>query len=142
MALVLTACSTAPFTISASGPFPYPANYAYPTNVDSTVERVAVVVTITNQSGDDLQVNPADFVVRDGQRRIYPSNPVATSASSSLANRPPALRGILPMSTVTLRSNDVLSGYVLFDLPTGTRPVELIWRQSDTDSVVALSAAH
>jgi hypothetical protein len=34
----------------------------------------AVLVTITNQSGGDLPINPADFVARDAQRRIYPAN--------------------------------------------------------------------
>jgi hypothetical protein len=37
-----------------------------------------------------------------------------------------------------LRQDDVLTGFVVFDVPAAVRPVELIWRQSDTDTTVAL----
>jgi hypothetical protein len=43
---------------------------------------LAFLVTITNQSGGDLQINPADFVARDAQHRIYPANAAATIADA------------------------------------------------------------
>jgi hypothetical protein len=96
----------------------------------------AVLVTITNQFGGDLQINPADFVAREAQRRIYPANADATVADARLVSRPPKMRGSLPLPTITLRSDDVLAGFVVFDVPAGVQPVELIWRQSDTDSLL------
>jgi len=47
-----------------------------------------------------------------------------------------------PLPAATLRQNDVLSGFVVFDVPTGVRPVDLVWRQTDGDSVVGLSPGH
>jgi hypothetical protein len=101
----------------------------------------AILVTIANHSGDDLQVNPGDFVARDAERRVYPANAAATVADAPLISRPPQMRGTLPLPTITLRTDDVLSGFVVFDVPAGVRPVELIWRQSDTDSVTTLASA-
>ena len=49
-----------------------------------------------------------------------------------------ARRGTLPLPTVTLRGNDTISGFVVFDVPAGVWPVELVWRQSDTDTVANL----
>jgi hypothetical protein len=65
-------CGTSTSSITASGPF------AYPSNISPPLQRVAVLVSITNHSTDDQQVNPADFVARDGDHHIYPANPVAT----------------------------------------------------------------
>ena len=46
--------SSTPFTLAASGPF------ADPAVVHPSLERVAILVTITNRAGDDLNVNPGD----------------------------------------------------------------------------------
>ena len=140
--LAVIGCSSTPFTLAASGPYIYPANWAYPADANPSLDRVAVLVTITNQSGDDLPVNPADFLVRDGQHRVYPANVTAMGPAMSSANLPRETRGSLPLPTVTLRSNDVLSGFIVFDVPSGVRPVELIWRQSDTDSIVTLATTR
>jgi len=133
--LATAACGKAPYALDAVGPFSDAAV------VTPSLERVAILVTITNQSGGDLQINPADFVARDAQHRIYAANASATVADARLVSRPPKMRGSLPLPTITLRSDDVLSGFVVFDVPAGIEPVELIWRQSDTDSVAILSNA-
>jgi len=140
--LLVIGCSSTPFTLAASGPYVYPANWAYPADANPSLDRIAVLVTITNLSGDDLQINPADFLVRDSQHRVYPSNVTAMGPTITSANLPSETRGSLPLPTVTLRSNDVLSGFIVFDVPAGVRPVELIWRQSDTDSIVTLATTH
>jgi Domain of unknown function (DUF4352) len=132
---VAAGCSKASYSLNAVGPFSDAAV------VTPSLERIAILVTIKNQSGDDLQINPDDFVTRDAQHRIYPPNPSATIADAGLVARPPSMRGSLPLPTITLRSDDVLTGFVVFDIPAGVQPVELIWRQSDTDSVAMLSNA-
>ncbi|HEX5417801.1 MAG TPA: hypothetical protein VFZ25_19250 [Chloroflexota bacterium] len=140
IALVVVACGSAPFTLTASGP------WAYSTVVEPPFERLAILVTITNRSGDDLVVNPADFVARDADHRIYPANPAeAVSDASAVRLAFASQRGvqaIVPLPTMTLRQDDVLSGFVVFDLPAGVRPVELIWRQTDTDTAVPLSVGR
>ena len=128
--------SSTPFTLAASGPF------ADPAVVHPSLERVAILVTITNRSGDDLNVNPSDFVARDAEHRIYAANSTATIADAGLVSGQAARRGALPLPTVTLRGNDIISGFVVFDVPSGVQPVELIWRQSDTDTVANLSTAR
>ena len=128
--------SSTPFTLAASGPF------ADPAVVHPSLERVAILVTITNRSGDDLNVNPGDFVARDADHRIYAANPTATVADAGLVSGQSARRGTLPLPTVTLRGNDIISGFVVFDVPSGVQPVELIWRQSDTDTVANLSSTR
>jgi hypothetical protein len=133
--LVTIACSTPPTPLAASGPISYPAAVSPP------LERVAILVTITNRSTDDLLINPADFVARDGEHRIYPANPVATGGDANLVRLATGPRlEVLPLPTVTLRHADVLSGFVVFDVPAGVRPVELVWRQTDNDRVVPLSS--
>jgi len=134
LVLVVGACNKAPYALEAFGPFSDAAV------VTPSLERVAILVTITNRSDSDLQINPADFVARDAQHRIYPANAAATVADARLVSRPPQMRGSLPLPTITLRSDDVLSGFVVFDVPAGVQPVELIWRQSDTDSIATLSS--
>jgi hypothetical protein len=134
--LATAACSTqaSPLT-AASGPL------SYPSGVNPPLERVAIFVTITNHGTDDLQINPADFMARDADHRIYPSNPAATVADGNLvrlASGPGP--DVLPLPTVTLRQADVLSGYIVFDVPQGVRPTQLVWRQTDTDQVAGLSA--
>jgi uncharacterized protein DUF4352 len=135
-AVLSSACSTSvsPLT-SASGPLSYPSSVMPP------LERVAIFVTITNHGTDDLLINPADFVARDADHRIYPSDPVATASDGNLV-RLTAGPGtdMLPLPTVTLRQADVLSGFIVFDVPHGVRPVELVWRQTDSDQVAQLSA--
>jgi hypothetical protein len=132
-ALVLGACAGGPqYALEAAGPFLYSAP------VGPAFNRVAILVTVANHSGDDLQVNPADFLARDAQRRIYPSNAAATIADARVAGHAASLRGILPLPTVTLRTDDVLTGYIVFDVPAGASPAELVWRQSDTDIVAVL----
>jgi hypothetical protein len=56
-----------------------------------------------------------------------------------MSGRAPELRGTLPLPVATMRQNDVLTGYVVFDVPPGVRPVELIWRQTDSDYTVPLT---
>src|SRR5215831_20025515 len=78
-ALLLSACSAqlSPLT-AASGPLNYPSGVTPP------LERVAIFVTITNNGTDDLVINPADFVARDADHRVYPSDPAATLADGNL----------------------------------------------------------
>ena len=130
------ACGGEPFTLAASGPFTYPAT------VNPSLERVAILVTIVSRSGDDLQINPADFAARDTDRRLYIANAAATAADVGLINRTTELRGSLPLPVVTLRHDDVLTGFVVFDVPAGVRPVELIWRQTDGDFAVKLTTPN
>ena len=134
--IVTSGCTTqaSPLT-AASGPLNYPSAVIPP------IERVAIFVTITNHGTDDLLINPADFVARDGDHRIYPSDPTATLNDANLVRLTsgPSL-DVLPLPTVTLRQSDVLSGFIVFDVPQGVHPVELVWRQSDTDQVAQLSS--
>lgn len=126
-----------PVVIRASGPF------AYSAVLNPSLERIAIVLTIANRSADDLQINPADFAARDAEHQVYPADVAATIADAravTLAAGPLGMRGIVPLSTITLRKDDVLSGFVVFDVPVGVRPVELIFRQSDSDRVVDLPA--
>lgn len=136
--LLVAACSaqTSPLT-AASGPLNYPSG------VTSPIERVAIFVTITNHGTDDLLINPADFVARDVDHRVWASNPAATLSDGNLV-RLSAGSGldVLPLPTMTLRQADVLSGYIVFDVPQGVTPVELVWRQTDTDQIVQLSALN
>lgn len=136
VAVALAGCGAEPFALAAAGP------YAYPAATNASLERVAIVVTVTNRSGDDLLISPAEFVARDADKRIYASNPAATVADAGLVNRWPATRGTLPLPAMTLRRDDVVSGFVVFDVPVGVRPVELIWRQSDFDSIVRLASGR
>ncbi len=139
LALVAVGCAaTESLSLSASAPFVYAAP------VEQSLQRVAIVVTITNRSDDDLLVNPADFAARDGGNRIYTPNVAATVAEARLvryAGQQLGMEGLLPLSSVTLRKNDVLSGFVVFDVPAGVRPVQLIFRQSDVDHVVELTSS-
>jgi hypothetical protein len=134
--LMITACSTqaSPLT-AASGPLNYPSGVTPP------LERVAIFVTITNHGTDDLLINPADFVARDADHRVWASDPAATVSDGNMVRLTagPGL-DVLPLPTMTLRQSDVLSGYIVFDVPQGVTPVELVWRQTDTDQVVSLSA--
>jgi hypothetical protein len=134
--LVATACSAqASALTSASGPLNYPSG------VNPPIERIAIFVTITNHGTDDLQINPADFVARDVDHRVYASDPAATVADGNLVRLTSGPGpDVLPLPTVTLRQADVLSGFIVFDVPQGVKPVELVWRQSDNDQVAQLSA--
>jgi hypothetical protein len=109
--------------------------------VTPPIERVAIFVTITNHGTDDLQINPADFVARDADHRVWASDPSASVSDGNLVRLTagPGL-DVLPVPTMTLRQADVLSGYIVFDVPLGVAPVELVWRQTDTDQVVRLTA--
>jgi HlyD family secretion protein len=125
-------------TLKAATPFAYSAVTA------SSLERMAVVVTVTNRSGDDLLVNPAEFLARDVDDYVYPANLAATAADASavtLAGAPLGMRGIVPLGAVTLRKNDSVTGFVVFDVPVGVQLVELVHRQTDADRVVQLPAA-
>jgi len=136
-ALVVSACTTqlSPLT-AAAGPLSYPSPAQPP------VERVAIFVTITNHGTDDLQINPADFIARDADHHIFPSDPTATTGDASLVRMVAGPRlEVMPLPVVTLRQTDVLSGFIVFDVPQGVRPVELVWRQSDTDQVLQLAPA-
>jgi hypothetical protein len=136
LAVFTAGCGAEPFTLAARGPFPYRAS------VNPSLERVAIVVTITSRSGDDLLINPADFAARDAERRVFTANAAATAADVDLVGREPETRGTLPLPVVTLRQDDVLTGFVVFDVPAGVRPVELIWRQTDADYAVRLATAR
>jgi hypothetical protein len=134
LTLVLgAACAGQPFTMTASGPFsdPVPAG--------ASIERIAVYVSIRNHAGDDLQIDPAEFVARDADRRVYRSNPAAASTDAREIAATAGLRGTLPLPAMTLRAGDQVSGFVLFDVPAGVLPTECIWRQVDVDTVVALT---
>ena len=122
--------------VTATGPFSYPAP------ADPTLERIAVIVQVTNRSADDLVINLADFIARDADHRIYPSDPQATAADARVVRSVAALRGqsgVRPLPAMTLRKDDVLVGFVVFSVPAGTRPVQLIFRQTDADVVVDLT---
>jgi Domain of unknown function (DUF4352) len=128
------ACSQQASPLAASGPFTYPSSVTPP------LERVAILVTVTNHGTDDMQINPADFVTRDADHHIYPANPTATGADGDLVRLATGPRlETLPLPVVTLRQADVISGFVVFDVPQGVRPVELIWRQADSDQIAQLS---
>ena len=134
--LCASACSSTPFILAAAGPF------ADPAVVNPRLDRVAFLVTITNgSSGADLNVNPTDFVARDANHRVYAANATATIADAGLVSGQSVHQGTLPLPTVTLRGNDTISGFVVFDVPSGVQPVELIWRQSDTDTVANLATS-
>lgn len=134
-ALVASACSSAAAPpLAASGPI------VYPSGVTPPLERIAILVTITNHGTDDLNINPADFVARDADHQVYPSNPTATGTDANLVRLTTGPRlETLPVPTMMLRQADVLSGFIVFDIPQGVRPVELVWRQSDSDQVARLS---
>jgi hypothetical protein len=133
LALLIGGCTGGrPYVLEAAGPFLYPAA------VGPAFDRVAILVSVANRSGDDLQVNPADFVARDRQHRVYAANAAATVADARLAGQSPALRGISPLPTITLRADDVLNGFIVFEVPAGVLPSELVWRQSDSDVVAVL----
>ncbi len=138
IALAVASCSSPPFTLIAEGPWSYWAD------VEPPLQRVAILVTIESHTGDDLAVNPADFHVRDVDHRLYPANPQATAADGHSFRLANAVHGgatsNLPLPTVTLRQGDVLSGFVVFDVPAGVLPVELIWRQTDSDTMVPLAS--
>jgi hypothetical protein len=129
-------CAAEPLGFEAEGPYPYSSASS------GALDRVAILVTITNHAGDDLQISPADFVARDGGRRVYTANAAATAAVVGRVGGPPSVRAAVPLPAITLRGGDVLSGFVLFDLPAGVTPTELIWRQSDRDYVANLTAAR
>lgn len=136
LVVVLTmamACSSQASPLAASGPL------SYPSNVTPPLERIAIMVTITNRGTDDLQINAADFVARDADHRVYAADPTATTADANLVRLTTGPRlDVLPLPTMTLRQSDVLSGFIVFDVPQGVRPVELVWRQVDTDQVAQL----
>lgn len=140
LALLAVACSGTPDRLAASAPIGYSAV------VDPSVARVAVVVTITNLSGDDLAVSPTDFLARDAAHHVYPADPAAATADARAVRLAAATQrgtqSVAPLPTITLRQDDVLSGFLVFELPAGVQPVELVWRQSDTDDVVPLGASH
>ncbi len=143
LALLWTAalggCGTPPLALQASAPF------AYSSPIGPSLERVAILVTITNKSQDDLAVDPAEFAARDASNRIYPANAAATVADASAvraAGGQLGMTGLLSLPVVMLRQNDVLTGFVVFDVPQGVRPTALIFRQPDSDSVVPLPAGH
>ena len=137
LVLFAAACSAqqSPLT-AASGPL------GYPSSVQPPIERIAIFLTIVNHGTDDLQINPADFVARDADHRVYPSDPAATTTDANMVRMAAGPRlETLPVPTMTLRQADVLSGFIVFDVPQGIRPVELVWRQTDTDQVVQLKPA-
>lgn len=138
-ATAIAACSAGDsLALSASAPF------TYPMQGEPSIERVAIVVTIGNKSDDDLVVNLTDFMARDHAARIYAANAAATAADARLvrlAGGQRGMSGLLPLPPAsTLRKNDVLSGFVVFDVPAGVRPTQLVFRQTDTDHVVNLAA--
>ncbi|MDE3074931.1 MAG: DUF4352 domain-containing protein [Chloroflexota bacterium] len=137
LAVALAACGTPGVVLKASAPF------AYASAVGPSLERVAILVTITNNSQDDLAVDPTEFVARDAGNRIYPANAAATAADAGsvrVAAGQLGMSGVLALPVMTLRQHDVLRGFVVFDVPQGVRPVALIFRQPDTDDVVSLPA--
>lgn len=139
--VLLAGCGAgAPFTFTASAP------WGYSLTANPPFASMAVQVTITNLTTDDLVVNPADFVARDASHHIYPANPTEAVANAQDVQMASASRrgnqSVAPLPSVTLRQNDVLNGFVVFDVPRGTQLVDLIWRQSDTDYTVQLAATQ
>jgi hypothetical protein len=123
--------------VTASAPFSYPAA------ADPTLERIAVLVQVTNRSADDLVIAPTDFIARGGDHRIYPADVQSTTTDARIVRSVAALRGmsgVRPMQPMTLRKDDILVGFVVFSVPAGTRPSQLIYRQTDADVVVDLIA--
>ncbi|MDE3192792.1 MAG: biotin/lipoyl-binding protein [Chloroflexota bacterium] len=119
--------------VTALGPF------AYAAPIDPAIGRVAIVVRVTNTSEDDLTVSPSDFVARDADHRVYAANAQAGVADARLV-RAAVPQASLPLVGMTLRKNDVLAGFVVFDVPAGVRPTQLVYRQTDADHVVDLAA--
>src|SRR5579871_2255903 len=76
ISLAAVSCSKPPFILTCVGPWTYGAD------VDASLERVAILITITDQSGDDLTVNPGDFEARDSNHNLYPANPSATESDA------------------------------------------------------------
>lgn len=125
----------------ASGGLSASAPLAYPAPTEPTLERVAVVIEVTNTSPDDLQVTPTDFLVRDEDHRVYPSDPQAAIADARIVRATASfagMNGVQPLPTITLRQGDVVSGFVVYSVPAGVRPTQLVWRQTDSDRVVDL----
>jgi hypothetical protein len=60
-----------------------------------------------NHGTDDLLINPADFVARDDEHRVWASDPVAALSDGNLV-RLTAGFDVLPMPTIILRQSDVL----------------------------------
>lgn len=135
---VAASCGSDPYTLTATGPFVVPL----PTTSPPSLERVAVIVTIASHSSDDLQINPTDFALRDAAHRLYTADAAVTTGDFNTVGRTPDIRGTLPLPVIMLRKDDVLSGYVLFNVPAGVRPVELIWRQTDSDTAVPLTGGQ
>ena len=135
-ALLLATCNASePTVLSAATPFVYQAP------VDASLERLAVVITIANHSEDDLQVDPATFALRDRDGRLYTPNVPAAAADARLVRLTGGLlgfEGLLPLPLLTLRKNDSLTGFIVFDVPVHVRPNELVFRQTDADKVVPL----
>jgi len=137
--VVVSEGATAPGSarVTASAPF------SYPTMGDPSLERIAVVVQVTNRSQDDLVISLTDFIARDTQHRLYPADPQATAADARVVRAVASLRGmngVRPLQPLTLRKDDVLVGFVVFSVPAGTRPSQLVYRQTDADVVVDLTA--
>ncbi len=140
VALLASACAASdPLTLTVSEPF------AYAPSVESSIERVAVVVTVINRSDNDILVAPADFWARDRENRLYAANVPAGLADARLvrlAGGQIGMTGLLPLPTANLRKNDVISGFVVFDVPAGVRPIQLLFRETDTDHVVDVPGPH
>ncbi|MBV8084609.1 MAG: DUF4352 domain-containing protein [Chloroflexi bacterium] len=135
--LALVACGTPTMGFTAAAPF------VYPSPVGPTLQRVAVLVTIINNAQDDLAVDPTEFAARDATHRIYPADPTATAQDADAVRTAAGMLGmpgLLPLPAMTLRQDDHLTGFVVFDVPEGVRPTQLIFRQSDNDSVLSLPA--
>lgn len=135
-AALTASCASTPLAVAASGPF------AYSGSTELSLERIVFLVSITSHTQDDVQINPADFVARDIDRRIYLPDVAATTADARLvrlAGRAFGLGDITPLPVLTLRQNDTIVGFVVFAVPAGVRPIELVWRQSDGDRVVELT---
>ena len=68
--------------------------------------------------------------------RAAASDARAVRAQASLLG----MVGVQPLPAMVLRKDDVLEGFVVFDLPAGVRPAHVILRRTDEDHVVDLSA--
>src|SRR5437763_1889338 len=77
--------SAEPYTVAAPGPIPSPA----PANVHAPLEVVAIIVSITRRTGDDLQINRAHIAARNANRRLYVANATDTAAAVRLVSRAP-----------------------------------------------------
>jgi uncharacterized protein DUF4352 len=135
--VLATACGGESVGMSATAPFSYPAL------IDGSLRRYAVPVTVVNHGDGSLLVSPTEFQARDRDRHVYRADPVATAGDAALVRRvagPLGMSGLTALPTVNLQKNDVVSGFVVFEVPFGVQLSQLVFREGDNDHVTELPA--